>query len=264
MSGLTRSATQNILFPLRLSSISSSSSTTTKSKSEKIEKRDKLLDDKIKRVYLGFEKIGLPIHGFTDTAFFITRIFLPSEIPVISGKRWLHASLFLETEHYNIVVEYGGYEGTKMDDKDKDTYETYYYLKNDKYGLRFAEMSLSTYKKYKLDLDIYSKRFFPLHIGRNITLGRALYECNIKKEWSFKNYDLALQNCQDFVATFIEVTECYREKGESYRGLHNLSSTSIPKCILKELERNEDDGWNTVGKIPIVGPVIGAFYGLFS
>ena len=29
---------------------------------------------------------------------------------------------------------------------------------------------------------------------------------------------------------------------------------------MREIERNEDDGWNTVGKVPVLGPVIGAFY----
>ena len=263
MSGLTRSITQKILIPLHLTSLSTSGSDSKKA-NEKIEKKEKLLKERITKIYLGFEKIGLPIHGFTDSVFFISRIFLPSEIPIVSGKRWLHASLLLETENdYSIVVEYGGYKGEKMDDKDKDTYETYYWFEKD-YGVRFAEMSYNTYKKYKLDYDSYSERIFPLQCGRNITLGQALENCNYYKRWSFKNYDLASQNCQDFAATFIRVTGAYREKGESHRGLHNLSSAVIPKCILKEIENNEDDGWNTAGKIPVVGPIIGVFYGIFS
>ena len=263
MSKLTHSITQKVLIPLHLTSLSTSGSDSKKA-NEKIEKKEKLLKERITKIYLGFEKIGLPIHGFTDSVFFISRIFLPSEIPIVSGKRWLHASLLLETENdYSIVVEYGGYKGEKMDDKDKDTYETYYWFEKD-YGVRFAEMSYNTYKKYKLDYDSYSERIFPLQCGRNITLGQALENCNYYKRWSFKNYDLASQNCQDFAATFIRVTGAYREKGESHRGLHNLSSAVIPKCILKEIENNEDDGWNTAGKIPVVGPIIGVFYGIFS
>ena len=96
-----------------------------------------------------------------------------------------------------------------------------------------------------------------------MTLKRALEECNEIKIWSYRNYNLALQNCQDFVATFIKVIGGYRREKTAYRGLHNLSSTKIPICILNQLEENEDDGWNTVGKVPIVGPIIGAFYGLF-
>ena len=60
---------------------------------------------------------------------------------------------------------------------------------------------------------------------------QALEKCNRSIEWTFKNYDLAKQNCQDFVAKFIDVTNAYRREGEAYRGLHNLSSTKIPKVI---------------------------------
>lgn len=264
MNRLTHSITQKILIPLHLQTLSSSNSNSDKVITEKILRKEKLLKDKITKIYLGFEKIGLPIHGFTDHAFFIPRIFLPSEIPIISGKRWLHASLLLETQNdYSIVVEYGGYKGEKMDDRDKDTYETYYWFEKE-YGVRFAEMSYDTYKKYKLDYDSYSERIFPLQCGRNITLEQALEDCNFYKRWTYKNYDLASQNCQDFAAIFIRVTRAYRREGESHRGLHNLSSAKIPKCILKEIEENEDDGWNTAGKIPVVGPIIGAFYGIFS
>lgn len=83
------------------SSFSSSSSSSTSNnnlKSDERSREDLILDDEIVKMYLGFEKIGLPIHGFTDIAFFLPRIFLPSRTPVISGKRWYHASLLLETK----------------------------------------------------------------------------------------------------------------------------------------------------------------------
>ena len=275
MNKLTKSITQKILVPLNIKShkedsilhkiLSSSSGSFSYSKNGSGSSReDELLDDKIEKMYIGFEKIGLPIHGFTDIFFFPTRIFFPSGTPIISGKRWLHASILLLTSKgYSICVEYGGYDGEDMDDKDKDTYTTYYWFKNS-HGLRFAEMSYNIYKEYKLNDDIYSERIFPLQVGKKITLRQALEECNRSIEWTFKNYDLAEQNCQDFVAKFIDVTNAYRREGEAYRGLHNLSSTKIPKVILKEIERNEDDGWNTVGKVPIFGPIIGTFYGIFS
>ena len=263
MSSLSRSFTHHFF--------SSSSSTGSnyfyknKDNNKKDEvRKDELLDDEIEKIYLGFEKIGLPIHGFTDHAFFVTRIFLPSEIPIISGKRWLHESLLLKTKKgYSICVEYGEYKGEDMTDRDKDSYKTYYWFPSS-YGLRFAEMNYDIYKKYKLDYDSYSERIFPLQYGRNITLRQALNECNNSNQWTYDNYNLAKQNCQDFVAKFIEVVRAYRREGEAYRGLHNLSSAKIPKVILKEIERNEDDGWNTVGKVPVVGPIIGAFHGIFS
>lgn len=266
MSSLTRSITQKLLIPMHLNTLSSSASSSSSGsikKNGETSRKDLILNDEIVKMHLGFEKIGLPIHGFTDTVFFVPRIFLPSRTPILSGKRYLHASLLLETKKgYNIVVEYGAYNGESMTDKDKDSYETYYW---DEYshGVRYAEMSYSTYKKYKLDYDLYSERIFPLECGRRMTLKRALEECNKIKEWTYDNYDLALQNCQDFVATFIKVIDGYRREKTAYRGLHNLSSTKIPICILNQLEENENDGWNTVGKVPIVGPIIGAFYGLF-
>lgn len=266
MSSLTRSITQKLLIPMHLNTLSSSASSSSSGsikKNGETSRKDLILNDEIVKMHLGFEKIGLPIHGFTDTVFFVPRIFLPSRTPILSGKRYLHASLLLETKKgYNIVVEYGAYNGQSMTDKDKDSYETYYW---DEYshGVRYAEMSYSTYKKYKLDYDLYSERIFPLECGRRMTLKRALEECNKIKEWTYDNYDLALQNCQDFVATFIKVIDGYRREKTAYRGLHNLSSTKIPICILNQLEENENDGWNTVGKVPIVGPIIGAFYGLF-
>lgn len=263
MSGLTRSITQKILIPLNLQTLSSSGSLKYSSQND-ASRDDQLLDDKIDYLYLGLEKIGLPIHGFTDHAFMITRIFLPSEIPIISGKSWVHASLLIKTlKGYSICVEYGAYDGEDMIDKEKRSYETYYWFEQS-HGLRYAEMNFDTYKYYKLDYDSYSERIFRLECGRNITLRKALSECNYNKKWTFQNYDLATQNCQDFVAKFIDVTNSYRRKGEEHRGLHNISSALIPKVILKEIERNEDDGWNTAGKVPIIGPIIGAFYGIFS
>lgn len=264
MSGLSRAITQKILVPCKFSSLSSSGGLKYTSKTQDNSKEDELLDDTIEKMWIGFEKIGLPIHGFTDHAFFITRIFLPSEIPVISGKRWIHASILVKTNKgYSICVEFGAYQGEDMIDKDKDTYKTYYW-NTSLYGLRYAEMNYDIYKKYKLDYDSYSERIFPLQCGRNITLRTALSECNSSQKWIFKNYDLAKQNCQHFAAKFIEVTKAYRREGEAHRGLHNLSSAKIPKVILTAIEENEKDGWNTAGKVPVVGPIIGAFHGIFS
>lgn len=270
MSGLTRALTQKILIPLNMNSHakdsiinkifkSSSEAFTYSSKGEK-SREDDFLDDKIKNIYIGFEKIGLPIHTFADIAFFPTRIFLPSEIPILSGKRWIHASILVITSKYSICVEYGAYDGEDIVDKNKNVYTTYYWFDN-RHGIRYGEMSLYDYKHFKVDYEP-----IPLEIGRNMTLREALRECNNynQKEWTFSNYDLANQNCQDFVAKFINRTVAYRRKGEGYRGLHNISSTKIPKVILKEIEENEDDGWNSAGKVPIVGPIIGAFYGIFS
>lgn len=81
MSSLTRSLTQNIILPLRIFS-SSSSDDKKGEESGKTSRRNILLDDEIKKMYLGFEKIGLPIHGFTDTALFLPKIFLPSRTPL--------------------------------------------------------------------------------------------------------------------------------------------------------------------------------------
>ena len=274
MSFITRSLTQKLLIPLNkelheknsvLNNLFSSSSDafSYSNRGNDSSREDKLLDDKIERIYIGFEKIGLPIHGFCDIFFFPTRILLPSELPIISGKRWVHASILVETKSYSICVEYGGYDGEDMTANPEKNYSTYYWFENS-HGIRYAEMEYDDYKKYKLKYDSYSERIFTLRVGKNITLRQALRDCNKTRKWTYENYDLAKQNCQDFVAKFIDVTNAYRRKGEAHRGLHNISSTLIPKVILKEIEKNEDDGWNTVGKVPIIGPIVGIFHGIFS
>ena len=272
MSYLTRSSTQKILNPIKksfssFSSFSSSSTNNSNIKSDESSREDLILDDEIVKMYLGFEKIGLPIHGFTDIAFFLPRIFLPSRTPIISGKRWLHASLLLETKNdYSIVVEYGAYDGDDIVTKDNNNnytaHKTYYWFEQS-HGLRYAELNYYDYKYDKLAYDSYSERIFPLECGRRRTLRQVLRECNSQKKWTCANYDLACQNCQDFIAKFLDVIDGYRKEKTAYRGLHNLSSTKIPVVILNILEKNEDDAMNTVEKVPIVGPIIGAFYGIF-
>ena len=269
MSYFSRSSTQKILYPIKktFSSFSSSSTNNSNIKSDEPSREDLILDDEIVKMYLGFEKIGLPIHGFTDIAFFLPRIFLPSRTPIISGKRWLHASLLLETKNdYSIVVEYGAYDGddivTKDDNNNYTAHKTYYWFEQS-HGLRYAELNYYDYKYHKLDYDSYSERIFPLECGRRRTLRQVLRECNSQKKWNCANYDLACQNCQDFIAKFLDVIDGYRKEKTAYRGLHNLSSTKIPVVILNILEKNEDDAMNTVEKVPIVGPIIGAFYGIF-
>lgn len=259
MSFSTRSSTQNIISSSKSSSSSSSNFNRNKKKTNKISRKDLILDDTIVKMYLGFEKIGLPIHGFTDIAFFIPRIFLPSITPIISGKTFYHASLLLQTEkNYYIVLEYGAYRDDIID-KEKHTYKTYYWFEQ-KYGLRYAEMDYNIYIDKKLDLDSYSERIFPLECKRKSTLRQLLIECNEKKKWNYENYDFACQNCQHFVTLFIKQILGYRRKKTAYRGLHNLSSALIPRNILNQIEENEDEIWNTVGKIPILGPLIGYFY----
>ena len=66
MSFITRSITQKILIPSKLASISSSGGSQYSSKTQEKNKEDELLDDTIEKMWIGFEKIGLPIHGFTD------------------------------------------------------------------------------------------------------------------------------------------------------------------------------------------------------
>lgn len=268
MSGIGRSITQNILIPLRLETNRSVKALSNQFIKTDSSREELLLGDKIKRIYLGFEKIGLPIHGFTDNVFFVTRLILPSEVPVISGKRWVHASVLVETENgYQICVEYGGYNGESImltkEKNNKKYYPTYYYNKKE-YGVRFAEMDFYTYKYHKLDYDSYSERIFTLHPAINVTLGKALRLCHYNQKWVFENYDLASHNCQDFIAEFLDATCAIRNEGEEYRGLHNIASAKIPKRILKVIEKNEDDDWNTVGKVPLFGPIISGIHGLFA
>ena len=224
-----------------------------------LKKYNIIIFDEIKEVHIGFAKIGPPIQGFTDIALFIPRIFLPSN--PLTHKNFLMASIYLKTEHnYEIVVEYGEFQNEDMKDINNKSYPTYYWT-SEKNGLRFAEMDYNSYKKYKLDYDSYSKRIFKLYPGKKINLYEALKICN-EKNWNSDSYNSFLNNSKDFVAEFIKATKCVRKEGEEYRGYHNYSSSVIPKVILDAIEENEDEGWDIVGKIPVIGPFIEIFHAI--
>ena len=218
-----------------------------------------IIHDEIKEVHIGFAKIGPPIQGFTDIALFIPRIFLPSN--PLTHKNFLIASIYLKTEHnYEIVVEYGEFKNEDMKDIKNNSYPTYYWT-SERSRLRFAEMDYYNYKNYKLDYDSYSKRIFKLYPGEKINLYEALKICD-KKNWSSDSYNSFLNNSKDFVAEFIRATKSARKEGEEYRGYHNYSSSVLPKVILDAIEENENVGWDTVGKIPIIGPVVEIFHAI--
>ena len=216
-----------------------------------------IIFDEIKEVHVGFAKIGPPIQGFTDFALFVPRIFLPSN--PLTHKSFVIASIYLKTEHnYQIVVEYGDFKNEEMKDIKNNIYPTYYWT-SEKSGLRFAEMDYDNYKNNKLDYDSYSKRIFRLYPGKKINLYEALKICN-KKNWNSESYSSFLNNSKDFVAEFIRATKSVRKEGEEYRGYHNYSSSVFPKVILNAIEENEDEGWDTVGKIPLIGPMVEIFH----
>ena len=224
-----------------------------------LKKYNMIIFDEIKEVHIGFAKIGPPIQGFTDFALFIPRIFLPSN--PITHKNFLIASIYLKTENnHEIVVEYGEFKNEDMIDINNKSYPTYYWT-SEKNGLRFAEMDYDSYKNYKLDYDSYSERIFKLYPGKKINLYEALKMCN-EKNWNSDSYNSFLNNSKDFVAEFIKVTKSVRRKGEEYRGYHNMSSSVFPKVILDAIEENEDDNWNMMGTIPVIGPIIGIFHAI--
>lgn len=87
-------------------------------------------------------------------------------------------------------------------------------------------------------------------------------------DWKRSNYKLVTHNCQDFVCEFIERLGAVRPKFSYFRGFHNNAVAQYPLCIVKQLEKNEDDPSQIVDKIPLVGPVEETFrligYGIYS
>lgn len=241
--------------------------------SEEIENQI-ILNDKITKVVLGFEKLGLPIHGFTDTVLFVPRAVLPSN--ALTDKRFIHTSFYIKTYlNYEIVLEYGVYDikETNITYNDK-SFKVFYpyslirntpvqegkteiYAKKDD-GMRLIKMNYDDYVTKKIQDDSYSKRLFNLEIDfkENLNILLLAMSANYQKS----DYNVLFHNSHDFAAAFIRVAKAYRKEGTEHRGFHNLSSTLMPKDILNALEDNENDGWNTAGKIPLVGPVVGLFH----
>ena len=214
----------------------------------------KLMFDKIKEVHIGFKKVGPPVQPFTDIIMFLPRIFLYSN--PLTHKNFILASLFLRTlGGHEIFVEFGNFKGD-IEDKNKKHYKTYYYT-NEKNGLRFTEIKYDDYKNNILDYDKNSERIFKLYPLKEINLFKALEECHLNKDWSSDSYNKFFNNSKDFVAEFIKVTKSVRGEGEEHRGYHNYSKVVSPSVILNEIEKNEEDGWNTAGSFPIIGPIIG-------
>ena len=78
---------------------------------------------------------------------------------------------------------------------------------------------------------------------------------------------MASHNCQDFVCKFIEKLDAVRPKDLYFRGFHNYAVAKYPLCLVKQLEKNEDDSSLFADKIPIVGPVeetVRVYYSIFT
>ena len=229
-----------------------------------------ILNDNINKVILGFEKVIPSAHVISDVALFLPRVLLPSNI--ITNKQFLHASFYIKTKlGFEIALEYGKYDETKPDIiYNNKSYKAFYprcvdlsdnknsliYKTNE--GIRIIKMDKNDYIQNKIKDDSYSKRLFNIEVDYSKRLYDLLFVLglfNQKEDFSY-----LFHNSNDFAAQFIKVTGGHRKEGTDHRGFHNLSSTMIPEPILVELENNENDGWNTAGKIPVIGPVAGLFH----
>ena len=218
-----------------------------------------ILNDIIEEVHIGFEQ-KFPGQVVTNVLFAIPRFVLPMNS--LTHKTEIWASLYIKTvSNRGIVIEFGNFKGEAIKAKDQE-YITYYWTDKNN-GIRFAEMSYQDYKEKKLDYAKESNRIFKLYPQKKISINNALLLCNEgenSKKWNSTEYDRFFNNCKDFVANFIRVTQSARAKGECLRGAHNSSSVVIPKVILNEIEANEKDYvQNFFGKVPLVGYVIDAF-----
>jgi len=230
------------------------------------ERYEEIMYDYIEEVNIGFESIytGQAVSNFLLA---IPRFILPMNS--ITHKTEIWASLYIKTSSkIGIVIEFGNFKGEKIkvkfkekDEMKEKEYLTYYWTDKNN-GIRFAEMSYEDYKDKKLYYAKESNRIFRLYPKKAINLKDTLILCNNgenSKKWESTEYNRFFNNCKDFVASFIRVTESARLQGEFLRGAHNSSSVVIPKVILDEIEANEKDYVNNFfEKVPLIGYVLDA------
>ena len=121
-------------------------------------------------------------------------------------------------------------------------------------GLRYCVISSHNFIE-KSDNIIY------LEIRNNSipTLRKLLDSIRNDSDWKRNNYSLPGHNCQDFVCKVIEKLNCVRPKNAFGRGFHNFSVSEYPYCIVKQMEKNEDDTSLIFDKIPLIGPLEESF-----
>lgn len=213
--------------------------------------REKLLNSKIREIRIGIEPIGLRAGHIISYSTKYIRSFLPSHLG--GGTFTHHASCWLRLDcSEEIILEYGGYTGGDI------TYKHYiHYAEED--GLRFSIMNYNDYLHTIKNDKIGSEELFFLDFENIMTLQELIDKCNEKegKKWIKNNYNLSSHNCQDFVATVIEILKVSRSDNELSKFRHNMSIATYPPVIVNALEKNENRNViNFIESLPVVGRII--------
>ena len=238
--------------PIFTSSNSCGSSNSCKNKIETIWEKNKeeIMNLPIIYMILGTQPVSFSnnvIHSVSNLLSF-ARYYLPESI---SSKKFVHSSLFIALEKQEnsdddlgALLEYG-YYNEKISSKRTD------YI--GKSGLRYSLVSRKLFEDYineqnknisfveyqLLECDIHSRNSMKTvlqKIVKNKNVNDDIY--SLEKSFDANNYNLFNNNCQTFVADFIEksftLLKNYDNYDYSYLKLH------IPTVIVDSLEKIKD------------------------
>ena len=226
-----------------------------------------LMNRKITSFYIGIEKMGSKIiHGINDYVLSGYKMFLPAHLG--GGRFFYHATAFFEVENGSkgILIEYGGKpkgENYLPGSSSSSSIYPLIYKYGKQGGLRYQMISYFDFNERSDEIiECIIRRYY------KPTVNELLNKICDNSNWRRNDYNLAFHNCQDFVCKFIDILDAVRPKYEYFRGFHNMAISHYPCCIIKQLEKNEDDVSQIPDKIPIVGPIQECFrllgYGIYS
>ena len=233
------------------SSSSSSNHYTSQKKNEKFRERSRILNSQIEGIEIGIEPIGSKaMHKIVNNKFVgtIRKFALPT---YFGGGTFCHhlscllkireRGLFGTEEH--IILEYGGYFGDEPD------YKNYvHYWQED--GLRFSIMTKMDYNR-KITEAGEGNEIVDTIFENKMTVQELITKCWKEGNWRAYDYNIASNNCQDFIAKVIEVLCVKRINSYTYK------LTKIPPCIMRALEKNEGRKvLRVLQTIPLLGNVI--------
>ena len=249
----SNSLNSNFLVQSREGTSSSSSSNNYQSQKKKeiFGERIRILNSQIEEIEIGIEPIGSKaMHKIVNNKFIgtIRKLALPTYLG--GGTFCHHLSCLLKirggglfgTEE-KIILEYGGYFGDEPD------YKNYvHYWQED--GLRFSLMTGVDYSK-KIRQAGEGSEILSVLFENKMTVKQLITKCCKEGDWRAYDYNVASNNCQDFIAKVIGVL-CVKRK---YSYTHKL--TKIPPCIMRALEKNEGRKvLRVLQTIPLLGNVI--------
>ena len=221
--------------------------------------RGRLLNQKIQKIIIGIEPIGVKAaHAITNS--FIGR-FVRLDIPTYlgGGSFVYHLSCLLFLSSETIILEFGAYYG------DEDGYRNYiHYVYNAEKegGLRFSRMTESDYRSKVINGKKGAFIIDHLTIDKTMTLKELIDKCKSNSSWRANDYYLSTHNCQDFIAKVIEILKAKRTFDDETKYSHRAGKINYPPVILKALEKNDTPvGLRIAEQIPFINNFveIGAF-----